>query len=135
MNRSILLTLCLVAVAAIGQAPMPTPVSFAWERPLPTNGVTNVKLEWSGGFDLFPVDVTNATVENFPLGFANKVSAYSVSSSGLTSDTNTIYVLNVRAIFEESNDPNGPWVEGPEAHVLVERKSPLGFFRVRLEIQ
>lgn len=129
--------LVFVAYAlSLGQAPMPTPVSFAWDPPLITNDIAQYKLEWPGGFSLFPVDTTNATIDNFPLGVALPVTVSSVGTNGLSSTNNsTIYVLNLRAIFEEADYPEGPWTTGPEAHILVERKNPKGFFRVRLEIQ
>lgn len=121
--------------AASAQAPLPTPASFAWDLPVKTDNVAGIALEWPGGSNLFDLGITNYTVPNFPLGVASPVSAYSVGSNGLTSPTNTIYVLNLRAVFEEADAPGGPWEAGPEAHVLVQRGNPKGFYRVRLVIQ
>lgn len=133
MNRW--LPILLLVCAASAQAPLPKPASFAWDVPVKTDRVDTIIPEWPGGAQLFEPWETNYTVPDFPLGVANPVSVYSQSNSGVMSPTNTIYVLNLRAVFEEADYPEGPYTAGPEARVLVERHNPKGFFRVRLEIQ
>lgn len=102
-TRFAILIACLAALCSQGQGTLP-PCGFEWDAPASLLHATGYRLQW-GPQDAaeLPLHQTLYEVEDFPVGLLLPVSVSTIGST-TNSPPITIYVYNVNADLEESND-------------------------------
>ncbi len=106
------------------------PAIFEWEAPPSMEYVVGYRLEWGPQQNAeVPIFQTLYQVEDLPTGLLLPVSVSSVGSN-TNSDPTTIYLFNVTADLEESEDMTN-WT--PIASVLVRGpRKPNSFLRLKI---
>lgn len=128
--KTISAILFALLAAFCSQAQLP-PTAFEWDAPRSLENATGYRLQW-GPQDAaeLPLHQTLYEVEALPVGLALPVS---VSTTGTTTNSPpvTIYVYNVTALIEESEDLTN-WSSIGSVLLRGQRK-PNSFLRLNLQ--